>query len=113
MRWQRHAIMPDDATGHTAINVHRKSQQHVQTLSLLRATTPSHHRFHYLTTGSSYSFQLDCAGEYSIFLDPNVMVDEADVGLQSGLNRVDIYRFSSELKTLAVKYKCDPYAIFM
>ena len=48
-----------------------------------------------------------------MFLDSNVMVDEADVGLQSGLNRVDIYRFSSELKALAVKYKCDPYAIFM
>jgi len=33
------------------------------------------------------------------------MVDEADAGIQSRLNRVDIYRFSSELKTLAVKHK--------
>ena len=31
MRWQRHAIMPDDTTGHTAIKVHRKCQQRVQT----------------------------------------------------------------------------------
>jgi len=36
-----------------------------------------------------------------MFLDSTVVVDEADVDLQSGLNRVDIYCFSSELQTLA------------
>jgi len=42
-----------------------------------------------------------------MFLDSTVVVEEADVDLQSGLNRVDICCFSSELQTLAFKYKCD------
>jgi len=56
---------------------------------------------------ATYSFQLDCAGECSMVLDSNVVADEADVDVQSGLNRVDIYHFSSESKTLTFKYKCD------
>jgi len=56
---------------------------------------------------TTYSFQLDWAGECSMVLDSNVVAVEADVDVQSGLNRVDIYHFSSESKTLTFKYKCD------
>ena len=40
-------------------------------------------------------------------LDSNAVADEADVDVQSELNRVDIYHFSSESKTLTFKYKRD------
>jgi len=39
--------------------------------------------------------------------DSNVVTDEADVDVQSGLNCVNIYHFSNESKTLTFRYKCD------
>jgi len=56
MRWQRRAVVPDGITktGHAAITVHRKSQQHLQALTLLRATR-----------SQRYSIEPDVIGNYA------------------------------------------------